>query len=84
MHVHFDDAGVGSHFENVQTRIARRGVAFDDHGQIELRGGVFYLADESPESDVAAPDPGEAARVSLTAEVVDVDATADGALLRAE
>jgi predicted enzyme related to lactoylglutathione lyase len=50
------------------------------HAELELRGGVFYLADESPESDVAAPDPGEAARVSLTAEVLDVDATADRAV----
>ncbi len=50
------------------------------HAELELSGGVFYLADESPESAVAAPASGEGARVSLTAEVLDVDATVERAV----
>jgi predicted enzyme related to lactoylglutathione lyase len=56
------------------------------HAELELRGSVVYLADESPESDVAAPRPGAGATVSLTFAVPDVDgaverAVAHGAVL---
>jgi uncharacterized glyoxalase superfamily protein PhnB len=43
------------------------------HAELVLRGSVLYLADESPESHVAAPRPGADATVSLTLEVPDVD-----------
>jgi uncharacterized glyoxalase superfamily protein PhnB len=56
------------------------------HAELDLFGSVLYLADESPESDVAAPRPGAGATVSLTLEVPDVDgavglALAEGAFL---
>ncbi len=63
----------------------RRGVpiVMDDgrigHAELELRGSVFFLADESPDSPVAAPRRGDRATVSL---VVDVDAV-DAAVRRA-
>ncbi|HXQ62131.1 MAG TPA: VOC family protein [Acidimicrobiales bacterium] len=50
------------------------------HAEFELSGSVVYLADESPESHVAAPRPGAAATVSLTVEVPDVDRSVDLAL----
>jgi predicted enzyme related to lactoylglutathione lyase len=43
------------------------------HSELQIGGGVMYLADESPESNVAAPAPGEAVRISLTLTVPDVD-----------
>jgi hypothetical protein len=36
MKVDFDHSGVGRHFEDVQAVIARRRVAFDDNGQVQL------------------------------------------------
>jgi uncharacterized glyoxalase superfamily protein PhnB len=50
------------------------------HAELELMGSVLYLADESPESHVAAPRPGADATVSLTVEVPDVDDSVDLAL----
>ncbi len=50
------------------------------HAELELMGSVLYLADESPESHVAAPRPGADATVSLTLEVSDVDDSVDLAL----
>jgi predicted enzyme related to lactoylglutathione lyase len=50
------------------------------HAEIELRGSVLYLADESPESDVAAPRPGAGSSVSLTFEVADVDGSVERAV----
>ena len=50
------------------------------HAELELRGSVLYLADESPESPVAAPRPGAPSSVSLTFEVPDVDASVERAL----
>jgi len=50
------------------------------HAELELRGSVVYLADESPESDVAAPRPGAGATVSLAFAVPDVDRSVDRAL----
>jgi uncharacterized glyoxalase superfamily protein PhnB len=44
------------------------------HAEMELNGAAIYLADESPESDVAAPRPGEPATVSLTVQIPDMDA----------
>jgi predicted enzyme related to lactoylglutathione lyase len=45
------------------------------HAELELGANLLYLADESPESQVAAPRPGENATVSLVIEVSDVDST---------
>ena len=65
---------------------ARRGevITMDDgrigHAELELRGSVVYLADESPQGPVAAPRPGAPATVSLTFEVPDVDASVATAL----
>jgi uncharacterized glyoxalase superfamily protein PhnB len=50
------------------------------HAELELSGALIYLADESPEVNVSAPEPGEPARVSLTVLVPDVDAAFDTAL----
>ena len=50
------------------------------HAELELMGSVLYVADESPESHVAAPRPGSDATVSLTLEVPDVDGSVDRAL----
>jgi uncharacterized glyoxalase superfamily protein PhnB len=50
------------------------------HAELELQGSVLYLADESPESHVAAPRPGADATVSLALEVADVDSSVDRAL----
>jgi uncharacterized glyoxalase superfamily protein PhnB len=50
------------------------------HAELELRGSVVYLADESAESQVAAPQPGAGATVSLTFEVPDVDGAVHQAL----
>ena len=50
------------------------------HGELELRGSVLYLADESAESQVAAPRPGGPATVSFAFEVPDVDASVDRAV----
>jgi len=50
------------------------------HAELELRGSVLYLADESPESQVAAPRAGAGATVSFTFEVPDVDGSVDRAL----
>ncbi|HEY7946600.1 MAG TPA: VOC family protein [Acidimicrobiales bacterium] len=50
------------------------------HAELELRGSVLYLADESPESQVAAPRPGAGATVSLSVEVPDVDGSVNRAL----
>lgn len=50
------------------------------HAELDLGGGVVYLADESPVSRVAAPRPGEPAAVSLTAQVADVDAAVERAV----
>ncbi len=44
------------------------------HAELDFGGAVVYLADESPESLVAAPRPGERATVSLSLEVPDLDA----------
>ena len=41
MDVHFDDAGIGRHFNHAQARIVRRRVALDDHRHFQMRGGVF-------------------------------------------
>lgn len=43
------------------------------HAELGLGGAVVYLADETPESHVAAPDPAAPATVSLLWEVGDVD-----------
>jgi len=43
------------------------------HAELELSGSVLYLADESPESHVAAPRAGEGATVSLVVHVPDID-----------
>lgn len=43
------------------------------HAELRLGGATIYLADESPQSRVAAPQPDEDARVSLTLTVPDVD-----------
>lgn len=45
------------------------------HAELEIAGGVLYLADEHPEIGVAAPQPG-AATVSLVLPVADVDEVA--------
>ncbi len=64
----------------------RRGevITMDDgrigHAELELRGSVLYLADESPQSPVSAPRPGDPATVSLTFEVPDIDASVATAL----
>jgi len=44
------------------------------HAELELAGGVFYLADESPSSRVAAPRTGDDATVSVVVQVPQVDA----------
>jgi uncharacterized glyoxalase superfamily protein PhnB len=46
------------------------------HAELVVGGGTVFLADESPDVDVAAPDPGRGAAVSLTAHLEDVDRTA--------
>ncbi len=43
------------------------------HAELELAGSTLFLADESPESQVAAPRAGEGATVSLVVDVPDVD-----------
>jgi uncharacterized glyoxalase superfamily protein PhnB len=50
------------------------------HAELELNGSALYLADESPESHVAAPRPGADATVSLVVEVPDVDRSVERAL----
>ncbi|MCW3037973.1 MAG: Glyoxalase/bleomycin resistance protein/dioxygenase [Actinobacteria bacterium] len=50
------------------------------HAEIDVAGGVVYLADPSPTSRVAPPEPGEFARVSLTAQVPDLDRFVDRAV----
>jgi predicted enzyme related to lactoylglutathione lyase len=50
------------------------------HSELRIGGGTFYLADESPVSDVAAPRPGDAATVSLALSVPDVDQLAERAM----
>ena len=50
------------------------------HAELELRGSVLYLADESAESHVAAPPRGAGATVSFTFEVPDVDGAVNRAL----
>jgi predicted enzyme related to lactoylglutathione lyase len=49
------------------------------HAEIAFGAGLLYLADESPESDVAAPRPDAGATVSLVVEVPDVDTTVERA-----
>jgi predicted enzyme related to lactoylglutathione lyase len=44
------------------------------HAELELGTSALFLADESPESHVAAPRPGADATVSFVVEVPDVDA----------
>jgi predicted enzyme related to lactoylglutathione lyase len=44
------------------------------HAELDFGTGTLFLADESPESDVAAPRPGDGATVSLVVEMPDVDA----------
>src|SRR5947199_326018 len=41
MQVHFNDAGIGCDFEDVEPRVMRRRVALNQHGKLELRRGVF-------------------------------------------
>ena len=43
------------------------------HAELVLAGSSVYIADETPESPVAAPRPGARATVSLVVEVPDVD-----------
>src|SRR5579863_2609551 len=43
------------------------------HAELELGAGALFLADESPESHVAAPGASDAATVSLVVEMPDVD-----------
>ncbi|MDQ6615286.1 MAG: VOC family protein [Actinomycetota bacterium] len=43
------------------------------HAELEVGGGTIYLADESPDSLVAAPRPSDGASVSLAVSVPDVD-----------
>jgi len=43
------------------------------HAELQLGASTVFLADESPESDVAAPRPGAGATVSLVVEMPDVD-----------
>ncbi len=43
------------------------------HAELELAGSTLFVADESPESQVAAPRAGEGATVFLVVEVPDVD-----------
>jgi predicted enzyme related to lactoylglutathione lyase len=50
------------------------------HAELRLRDALFYLADESPDSSVAAPQLGAPATVSLTVEVPDVDGAVAQAL----
>ena len=52
------------------------------HSELWIAGGAFYVADEFPESHVAAPLPGTDATVSLGAEVTDVDALVARAVSR--
>ena len=49
------------------------------HAELEIGGGVFYLADEAPQLGVVAPRPGEAS-VSLMLPVPDADAVRERAL----
>ena len=49
------------------------------HAELELGASTLFLADESPESQVAAPRAGDDATVSFVVEMPDVD----GAVLRA-
>lgn len=48
------------------------------HAELELAGGVFYLADEFPEMGLKAPDP-QAVSVSLMLDVPDTDAALERA-----
>ena len=50
------------------------------HAELEMAGGVIFLADPSPEARVAPPVPGEDARVSLTASVPDAGRFVDRAV----
>jgi predicted enzyme related to lactoylglutathione lyase len=50
------------------------------HAEIEVAGGIVYLADPGPASRVAPPEPGEFARVSLTAQVPDLHEFVDRAV----
>jgi predicted enzyme related to lactoylglutathione lyase len=43
------------------------------HAELDLGSDALYLADESPESDVAAPRPDAGATVTLVVETTDVD-----------
>lgn len=52
------------------------------HAEVRLGAAAFYLADESPQSDVAAPQAGAGASVSLTLEVIDVDELTERAVQR--
>ena len=49
------------------------------HAEVMLRGSVLYLAEETPDSAVAAPRPDEPATVSLVVEMPDVDVAVDRA-----
>jgi uncharacterized glyoxalase superfamily protein PhnB len=48
------------------------------HAELEIAGGVLYLADEYPELGLKAPDP-QASSVSLMLHVADTDATLERA-----
>lgn len=50
------------------------------HAEMEVAGGVVYLADPSPTSQVAPPFPGAPASVSLTAQVPDLERLVDRAV----
>lgn len=54
------------------------------HAELDVLGGVVYLADPSPDpfsgSRVAPPAPGEPARVSLSAQVADIGRLCDRAV----
>ncbi len=50
------------------------------HSELDFGGGVVYVADESPASHVAAPRRGEPSAVSLTVQVLDVDAAVERAV----
>ncbi len=65
-------------------RLFREPVVMPDgrvgHAELEVGGATFMLADESPESGVAAPAPGQTVPVTLHLEVPDVDAIVDRAI----
>jgi uncharacterized glyoxalase superfamily protein PhnB len=50
------------------------------HAELELSGGILYLADEFPEIDFVAPRPDAGSSVRLTVVVPDVDAVTDRAV----